>query len=52
MAGPSRATDAWKLDAYGYHFIETPTGAMNGNFVGIGADYACNASVQVSPGDS
>eukprot|EP00730_Choanoeca_flexa_P020357 TRINITY_DN9947_c0_g1_i3.p1 TRINITY_DN9947_c0_g1~~TRINITY_DN9947_c0_g1_i3.p1 ORF type:complete len:472 (+),score=92.94 TRINITY_DN9947_c0_g1_i3:26-1417(+) len=33
--------------AYGYHFIKTPTGTMNGNFVGIGADYACNASVQV-----
>lgn len=72
--------------AYGYHFIETPTGSMNGwviaeagrcrcgqrsvtflcmcqnhlarssasgdsmpfrNFLGIGADYACNASVQI-----
>lgn len=33
--------------AYGYHFVETPTGTMNGNFLGIGADYACNASVQV-----
>lgn len=35
------------LDAYGYHFVETPTGTMNGNFLGLGADYACNASVQV-----
>eukprot|EP01084_Bolivina_argentea_P076561 138771_1 len=33
--------------AIGYHFIETSTGSMNGNFLGIGADYACNASVQV-----
>lgn len=33
--------------AVGYHFIETPTGSMNGNFLGIGADYACNASVMV-----
>eukprot|EP00485_Elphidium_margaritaceum_P011224 CAMPEP_0202703668 /NCGR_PEP_ID=MMETSP1385-20130828/16485_1 /ASSEMBLY_ACC=CAM_ASM_000861 /TAXON_ID=933848 /ORGANISM="Elphidium margaritaceum" /LENGTH=428 /DNA_ID=CAMNT_0049361559 /DNA_START=19 /DNA_END=1302 /DNA_ORIENTATION=- len=33
--------------AIGYHFIETPTGSMNGNFVGIGADYACNASIVV-----
>lgn len=24
----------------GYHFIETPTGACNGQFIGIGADYA------------
>ncbi len=23
--------------AVGYHFIDTPTGQMNGNFVGIGA---------------
>eukprot|EP00490_Sorites_sp_Unknown_P008645 CAMPEP_0114656402 /NCGR_PEP_ID=MMETSP0191-20121206/12293_1 /TAXON_ID=126664 /ORGANISM="Sorites sp." /LENGTH=469 /DNA_ID=CAMNT_0001873551 /DNA_START=36 /DNA_END=1445 /DNA_ORIENTATION=+ len=33
--------------AVGYHFIETPSGAMNGNFVGIGADYAVNVSVLV-----
>lgn len=31
----------------GYHFIQTSTGTMNGNFLGLGADYACNASVQV-----
>lgn len=31
----------------GYHFIETATGAMNGNFLGIGADLAINASVLV-----
>ena len=30
--------------AVGYHFIETPTGSMNGNFVGLGADLAVNAS--------
>ena len=30
-----------------YHFIETQTGSMNGNFLGIGADYACNASIVV-----
>ena len=33
--------------AIGYHFINTPTGQMNGNFLGIGADLAINASVQV-----
>ncbi len=33
--------------AIGYHFIKTPTGTMNGNFLGIGADLAINASVQV-----
>ncbi|EDQ90902.1 uncharacterized protein MONBRDRAFT_24025 [Monosiga brevicollis MX1] len=33
--------------AIGYHFVETSTGSMNGNFLGIGTDYACNASVQV-----
>eukprot|EP00050_Salpingoeca_kvevrii_P014099 m.32639 g.32639 ORF g.32639 m.32639 type:complete len:290 (-) comp5558_c0_seq2:2695-3564(-) len=33
--------------AIGYHFIETPTGSMNGNFLGLGADLAVNASVQV-----
>ena len=33
--------------AIGYHFIQTATGSMNGNFLGIGADLAVNASVQV-----
>ena len=33
--------------AIGYHFIQTPTGAMNGNFLGLGADLAINASVRV-----
>ena len=33
--------------AIGYHFINTPTGQMNGNFLGIGADLSINASVQV-----
>jgi len=33
--------------AVGYRFIETSTGACNGNFLGIGADMAVNASVQV-----
>ena len=33
--------------AIGYHFINTPTGQMNGNFLGIGADLSVNASVQV-----
>lgn len=33
--------------AVGYHFIETDTGTMNGNFLGIGMDLAYNASVQV-----
>ena len=33
--------------AIGYHFIETSTGTMNGNFLGIGADLAINASVRV-----
>ena len=33
--------------AIGYHFIQTPTGTMNGNFLGIGMDLAINASVQV-----
>ena len=31
----------------GYHFIETSTGSMNGNFLGLGADLAVNASVRV-----
>ena len=35
----------------GYHFIETKTGAMNGNFLGIGADLAVNASVLVDAAD-
>ena len=33
--------------AIGYHFIESSTGAMNGNFVGIGADYCCNVSILI-----
>jgi len=33
--------------AVGYHFIETESGAMNGNFVGIGADCCTNVSVLV-----
>ncbi|XP_065193900.1 uncharacterized protein LOC135825089 [Sycon ciliatum] len=33
--------------AVGYRFIESPTGACNGNFLGIGADMVANASVQV-----
>lgn len=33
--------------AVGYHFIQTSTGSMNGNFVGLGADLAVNASVLV-----
>ena len=33
--------------AIGYHFLETPTGSMNGNLLGIGQDCATNASVQV-----
>eukprot|EP01084_Bolivina_argentea_P280852 480381_1 len=33
--------------AVAYHFIDTPTGSMNGNFLGIGADYSCNASILV-----
>ena len=33
--------------AIGYHFIATPTGSMNGNFLGIGADLAYNASVRI-----
>ena len=32
--------------AIGYHFIETSTGSMNGNFLGLGADLAINASVR------
>jgi hypothetical protein len=33
--------------AIGYHFIQTPTGEMNGNFLGLGADLMINASVRV-----
>lgn len=33
--------------AIGYHFIQTPTGEMNGNFLGLGADLCINASVRV-----
>lgn len=33
--------------AIGYHFIETSTGSMNGNFLGLGTDSANNASVKV-----
>ena len=33
--------------AIGYHFLQTPTGAMNGNLLGIGQDCATNASIQV-----
>ena len=33
--------------AIGYHFLETTTGSMNGNLLGIGQDCATNASVQV-----
>jgi hypothetical protein len=36
--------------AYGYHFISTPTGSCNGNFLGIGADLCTNASVVVDQG--
>jgi len=37
--------------ALGYHFIESPQGACNGNFQGIGADMAVNASVRVDAAD-
>jgi hypothetical protein len=33
--------------AVGYHFVERPTGAAGGQFLGIGADAATNASVLV-----
>jgi hypothetical protein len=36
----------------GYHFIASKAGAMNGNLIGIGADMAVNASVQVDAADS
>lgn len=35
----------------GYHFIESPEGSCNGNFVGIGADCCANASVKVDAAD-
>jgi len=35
----------------GYHFIESPEGACNGNFVGIGADSCQNASVLIDDSD-
>jgi hypothetical protein len=37
--------------AVGYRFIESDTGACNGNFVGIGADMCPNASVLVEAAD-
>jgi len=37
--------------AIGYHFIQSAEGACNGNFLGIGADMAANASVQVDAAD-
>jgi Pectate lyase superfamily protein len=37
--------------AIGYHFVESSTGSCNGNFVGIGADLAANASVQIDQAD-
>jgi hypothetical protein len=37
--------------AIGYHFVASPQGSCNGNFLGIGADMAANASVQVDASD-
>ena len=37
--------------AVGYHFIASKFGACNGNFLGIGADMAVNASVLVDASD-
>lgn len=37
--------------AIGYHFIASKEGSCNGNFLGIGADMAANASVQVDASD-
>ena len=37
--------------ALGYHFVESKAGSCNGNFLGIGADMAVNASVQVDSAD-
>jgi len=36
----------------GYHFIKSPAGSCNGNFLGIGADMAINASVLVDSADA
>lgn len=33
--------------AVGYHFIETSTGSMNANLLGLGGDYCVNATVLV-----
>jgi len=37
--------------AIGYHFWQSPTGACNGNFLGIGADMTANASILVEQSD-
>jgi len=37
--------------AIGYHFIQSAEGSCNGNFLGIGADMATNASVLVESAD-
>lgn len=43
-----RFTDRFAFGyAVGYHFIQTPTGEMNANLLGLGADLAINASVLV-----
>eukprot|EP00118_Oscarella_pearsei_P005828 m.26768 g.26768 ORF g.26768 m.26768 type:complete len:456 (+) comp29501_c0_seq3:37-1404(+) len=38
--------------AIGYHFTASKDGSCNGNFLGIGADMATNASVQVDAADA
>jgi len=38
--------------AVGYHFIASQAGSCNGNFLGIGADMAVNASVLVDAADA
>ena len=38
--------------ALGFHFIKSPAGSCNGNFLGIGVDMAVNASVQVDSADA
>ncbi|XP_062517478.1 uncharacterized protein LOC134192746 isoform X2 [Corticium candelabrum] len=38
--------------AIGYHFVASPQGSCNGNFLGIGADMMANASVQVDSSDA
>jgi len=38
--------------AIGYHFIQSKAGSCNGNFLGIGADMAVNASVLVDSADA